>query len=90
MGFAQPGNRRDGARRRLVLSYDPDRNALVGTVENTTEQTLCAVRVEVHLAGGSELGPTTRTDGQAGLLLDDALVVILPLVYDYPGSRLLE
>ena len=47
---------------RLVLSFDPAANAFVGTVENTTEETICAVRVEVHLSTGTELGPTARTD----------------------------
>jgi len=51
---------------RLVLSFNAEQNAFVGTVENTTDQTMCAVRVEVHLAGGSELGPTPRTDVPAG------------------------
>lgn len=54
----------DATRRgaRLVLSFDAAKDAFVGTVENTASQTLCAVRVEVHLAGGSELGPTARRD----------------------------
>ncbi len=58
----------DATRRgaRLTLSFDPARGVFAGTVENTTEATLCAVRVEVHLAGGSELGPTERTDLEAG------------------------
>ncbi len=55
---------RNGAR--LVLSFDPASNAFVGTVENTTRQTLCAVRVEVHLSTGTELGPTERTDLPSG------------------------
>jgi len=55
---------RKGAR--LVMSFDPTSNAFVGTVENTTEQTLCAIRVEVHLSTGTELGPTARTDLPAG------------------------
>jgi hypothetical protein len=55
---------RNGAR--LVLSFDPASNAFVGTVENTTRQTLCAVRVEVHLSTGTELGPTERTDVPSG------------------------
>ena len=55
---------RSGAR--LVLSFDPSSNAFVGTVENTTQQTLCAVRVEVHLSTGTELGPTERTDLPSG------------------------
>ena len=58
----------DATRRgaRLILSYDAARSAFTGTVENTTEATLCAIRVEVHLAGGPELGPTERTDVEAG------------------------
>ena len=51
---------------RLVLAYNEASNAFVGTVENTTESTMCAVRVEVHLSSGTELGPTTRTDVPAG------------------------
>ena len=55
---------RNGAR--LILLFDPASNAFVGTVENTTRRTLCAVRVEVHLSTGTELGPTARTDLPAG------------------------
>ena len=51
---------------RLVLSFDAAANAFVGAVENTTERTLCAVRVEVHLGEGPELGPTERTDVPSG------------------------
>jgi hypothetical protein len=58
----------DATRRgaRLVLSFDPATNAFRGTVENTTQQMICAVRVEVHLSTGTELGPTERTDLPAG------------------------
>lgn len=51
---------------RLTLSYDAGRDAFTGTVHNTTEATICAVRVEVHLGGGPELGPTEREDLAAG------------------------
>jgi hypothetical protein len=51
---------------RLILTFNASRNAFVGTVENTTEQTLCAVRVEVHLDSATELGPTARTDVPSG------------------------
>ena len=47
---------------RLELVYDTTTNAFVGTVENTTNQTVSRVRVEVHLSNGIELGPTTPTD----------------------------
>lgn len=58
----------DGVRRgiRLKLSYDEDRNAFRGTAENTTDSKVCAVRVEVHLKGGSELGPTDAQDLDPG------------------------
>jgi len=48
------------------LKFDAASNAFVGTVENTTTDTLCAVRVEVQLSTGTELGPTPRTDLPAG------------------------
>ena len=51
---------RNGARLKLV--YDAKTNAFVGTVENTTNQALSKVRVEVHLSNGIELGPTPPTD----------------------------
>lgn len=62
----------DATRRgaRLVLSFDPERDAFTGTVENTTDETLCAVRVEVHLSTGTELGPTQRTDLGPGAAAD--------------------
>ncbi len=47
---------------RLKLAYDATTNAFVGTVENTTNQTVSRVRVEVHLSNGIELGPTTPSD----------------------------
>ena len=55
---------RNGAR--LVLSYDVQSNSFNGTVENTTEETLKQVRVEVHLSNGKELGPTTPADLEPG------------------------
>ena len=51
---------------RLLLTYDPDQDAFVGTVENTTEDLLDQVRIEVHLSNGVELGPTTPGDLPAG------------------------
>ena len=54
----------DATRRgvRLTLAFDEESGSFVGAAENTTEGTICAVRVEVHLAGGPELGPTERRD----------------------------
>ena len=51
---------RNGAR--LILSYDAGSNAFKGTVENTTNNALRQVRIEVHLSNGAELGPTTPVD----------------------------
>ena len=58
----------DSVRRgiRLTLRYDGSRNAFHGTAENTTGSKVCAVRVEVHLKGGGELGPTERSDLDPG------------------------
>ena len=61
-------NVRNGAR--LILKYDAKTNAFVGTVENTTNQTLSKVRVEVHLSNGIELGPTTPTNLAPGQKLN--------------------
>ncbi len=47
---------------RLILSYDAAGNAFTGSVENTTNSVLTRVRIEVHLANGTELGPTTPID----------------------------
>ena len=57
-------NVRHGAR--LILAYDATTETFVGTVENTTNQTLSRVRVEVHLSNGIELGPTTPNDLASG------------------------
>lgn len=51
---------RKGAR--LVMNYDKKSNSFKGIVENTTDNTLTKVRVEVHLSNGIELGPTTPID----------------------------
>lgn len=51
---------RGGAR--LILNYDPAANSFTGTAENTTNSVLTAVRIEVHLSNGAELGPTTPVD----------------------------
>jgi hypothetical protein len=47
---------------RLVLAYHNASSSFVGSVENTTDKTIKAVRVEVHLSTGVELGPTERMD----------------------------
>lgn len=60
---------------KLILNFNASRNAFVGTVENTTEQALCAVRVEVHLDSGTELGPTARTDVPSGGTIEVELLM---------------
>ena len=59
---------RNGAR--LIISYDEQNNTFKGTVENTTDETLKQVRVEVHLSNGKELGPTTPVDLAPGEKID--------------------
>jgi len=51
---------------RLILAYDSVSGAFAGTVENVSDQTVPAVRVEVHLSNGTELGPTPRNDLEPG------------------------
>ncbi|MCG8608473.1 hypothetical protein MJD09_26230 [bacterium] len=51
---------------RLVLAYDQTSSSFIGTVENMTDQSITAVRVEVHLSSGTELGPTPRLTLTAG------------------------
>lgn len=62
---------RQGAR--LILDYSAEDNAFVGTVQNTTDETLSHVRVEVHLSNGVELGPTTPQDLEPGQTADVVL-----------------
>ncbi len=50
----------------LVMTYDQPNQRFNGTVTNTTSATVAAVRVEVHLSNGVELGPTPRVDLAAG------------------------
>lgn len=61
---------------RLILTYDAESNSFVGTVENTTEETLSGVRVEVHLSIGVELGPTNTVDLAPGEKRDVKLTAI--------------
>ena len=58
---------RGGAR--LILNYDTASNSFKGTVENTTNQVLTRVRIEVHLSNGTELGPTTPIDMAPGQVM---------------------
>ena len=63
---------RNGAR--LILAYDAQTNSFIGTVENTTDETLKQVRVEVHLSNGKELGPTPSADLAPGEKRDVQLI----------------
>ena len=63
---------RSGAR--LILNYNAASNAFIGSVENTTNNTLTNVRIEIHLSNGVELGPTTPVDMAPG----EALALNLP------------
>lgn len=63
---------RKGAR--LVMNYDEKGNSFKGIVENTTDNILPKVRVEVHLSNGTELGPTTPVDLAPGEKADVTLL----------------
>ena len=62
---------RSGAR--LVLNYDAVSNEFKGTVENTLDEVLPQVRVEIHLSNGVELGPTPPIDMEPG---EKAVIVL--------------
>ena len=47
---------------RVILTYDPQSRSIKGHVENTTNQTLKRVRVNVRLSNGVKLGPTRAID----------------------------
>jgi hypothetical protein len=47
---------------RLLLFYNSSTTTFEGSVENTTNETISMVRIEVHLSNGTELGPTTPAD----------------------------
>ena len=51
---------------RLILAYNRSSAAFEGTVENVTDGIIKSVRVEVHLSGSIELGPTERIDLASG------------------------
>jgi len=55
---------------RLILYFDKESSAFIGTVENLTEKTLTRVRIEVHLSNGAELGPTEPIDLEPGKKAD--------------------
>ena len=63
---------RNGAR--LTMTYDAEINSFTGFVENTTNETLKQVKVEVHLSNGVELGPTRPTDIAPGKKTEVELV----------------
>ena len=58
---------------RLILRYDPPSNSFMGTVENTTNNVLTRMRIEVHLSNGTELGPTAPVDMAPGEVLQVSL-----------------
>ncbi len=68
---------------RLILRYDSTSSAFVGTVENVIERTVSAVRVEVHLSNGTELGPTERNDLAPGEKLAVTLLSIKVQDFDW-------
>ena len=52
------------------MNYDAASNSFIGTVENTTNNVLNQVRIEIHLSNGTELGPTTPIDLAPGEVVD--------------------
>ena len=54
----------------LVMYYDAENTSFIGTVENTLQELLEDVRVEVHVSTGEELGPTAPVDLLPGEISD--------------------
>ena len=52
------------------MRYRAAEQAFTGTVTNTPSATVRAVRVEIHLSNGVELGPTPRQDPAPGQRAD--------------------
>ena len=57
----------------LVMAFEAATERFTGTVTNTTAATVAAVRVEIHLDNGVELGPSPREDLAAGETRDVVL-----------------
>jgi hypothetical protein len=55
---------RDGVK--LSIFYDPRDDFFKGTVENTLNQPVCGVKLNVQLINGTELGPTAPFDLEIG------------------------
>jgi hypothetical protein len=47
---------------RLIMAFHNASSSFIGSVENTTDETINSVRVEIHLSNGKELGPTEPMD----------------------------
>lgn len=45
---------------RLILRYNKESERFIGIVDNVSDKSIEAVRGEVHLSNGTELGPTPR------------------------------
>lgn len=59
---------------RLILSHDEASASFKGTIENTSNELIKDVRVEVHLSNGNELGPTEKEDLAPGEKNDVSLL----------------
>ncbi len=57
----------------MILKYDAENKTFMGTVENTSDDLIERVRVEVHLSNGLELGPTIPIDLKPGAKVDVGL-----------------
>ena len=59
----------------LVLKYDAEAKAFIGTIKNVSDEILHRARVEVHLSNGTEIGPTLQADLEPGESRDVMLAV---------------
>ncbi len=58
----------------VIMNYHAPTSSFIGVVENTTNQTISEVRVEIYLSNAVELGPTKPLDLQPGEMKNIALL----------------
>jgi hypothetical protein len=58
----------------VIMNYHAPTSSFIGVVENTTNQIISNVRVEIYLSNAVELGPTKPVNLQPGEMKNIALL----------------
>ncbi len=58
----------------LIMNYHAPSSSFIGVVENTTNQKISKISVEIYLSSAVELGPTKPIDLQPGEMKNIALL----------------